>query len=1004
MANGDTTVQVVSPDDWMKSLDKKYGPTPAPTKATKPAPGADYTGAKLPPYPGAPPTPPTPTTPRAPGPRETPSGLLEGWGESIEQRQPPREHAFGEPHLVGEAEGRTGVGFPPAGPYEDVSPIAKSTPETEKLRQKFGGPEGAPPELQPTGLERPHPIAEAVKGKIWGLTQVPSTIAYGTGHTWAGPALGAYGQTVSDYADSVIDHYTKGTPISGGAKNLVKEFAENYGMFLGFDVLANKTIPWMVGTKEARESIENAKNFFGEQRQEWMDRQAQQFKSMQGKVETQQQKLLTQEIEPKARQEIITKETGATPASAAQAQVPDYAPVPGTAVQGPKQDAVIAEKGLRGTYYGVQKRVFNGLGKRYDELLTPELTKTELPSDPGAREKILVDVADKLKSNAQYRKENYMRFKGEVPKLFVKTKKFLRLPLDPDEELLDAGGPGNVNIDKADPRTGKSMVDEVMTMPDGTIRKSRQKPGTIGEMYNLLRFARRAAAEAPDKVSSEAASQVADSWTEALHKAGLPTDTWHQLRALDSQYRKAILDLPGEVSGRISEANNPIDIGDQFYNRPDTLTRVWKNANDEEKQILKDNWGQWATSELKKGDPWAKSETEAMVKAKAWGQMFPGTPMANPKSLLFDSGKIQLLKDSPQAQQEFVKGATSILMDQAEIGARADKDEAIRVWGKMGPVGQQKIREIRAITDPFQAAQLADDFFNKMSPEQFSRLTALAQPKFGYTGLEGAKLGEQGPPKSMGPWMLYMARKSGAFPAYMATAIANAAMGHGSMFWTVMATGAGATALREYWVGQLARGLTSPGWEAFQSSLANSDFARAGASTMKSTLRGLTVQKLQREMFGGQEPSLPPPSEPEPEKTSMNFGPMFKDLSRKQAVQIATERGRQDPGHLDQVQDLNKQVAGGATPDIHQDLSTGRLSNAEVAQMLAPTPGDPSGMFQGLDLADAVEAFSRGTDDEKSLALPALAQKMNNEGRNLPPAQRRALMAQLRQALGSEMA
>jgi hypothetical protein len=61
-------------------------------------------------------------------------------------------------------------------------------------------------------------------------------------------------------------------------------------------------------------------------------------------------------------------------------------------------------------------------------------------------------------------------------------------------------------------------------------------------------------------------------------------------------------------------------------------------------------------------------------------------------------------------------------------------------------------------------------------------------------------------------------------------------------------------------------------------------------------------------------------------------------------------------------------------------------------------------MFANLSLPDALEAFSKGTDDEKSLGLTALAQKIQNEGKNLQPAQRRAVMAQLRRALTSDQA
>ena len=76
-----------------------------------------------------------------------------------------------------------------------------------------------------------------------------------------------------------------------------------------------------------------------------------------------------------------------------------------------------------------------------------------------------------------------------------------------------------------------------------------------------------------------------------------------------------------------------------------------------------------------------------------------------------------------------------------------------------------------------------------------------------------------------------------------------------------------------------------------------------------------------------------------PGPTSMNTG-AAKEVDRQQATQIATERGRQDPTHLDMIEDLHSQVASGQVPDVHQDLSTGRVSNEELAKMLKPT--DPA--------------------------------------------------------------
>jgi hypothetical protein len=126
---------------------------------------------------------------------------------------------------------------------------------------------------------------------------------------------------------------------------------------------------------------------------------------------------------------------------------------------------------------------------------------------------------------------------------------------------------------------------------------------------------------------------------------------------------------------------------------------------------------------------------------------------------------------------------------------------------------------------------------------------------------------------------------------------------------------------------------------------------------------------------------------------------MGKAIEREQAVQIATPRGQQDPKHVDQVQELNTSIAKGKAPNIHADLNSGRLAPEEVRKLVANDPATLAGMFQGMDLPSAMQAFAKGTPEEKEMALGPLVQKLNDEGRNLQPAQRRALMAQLRQAL-----
>ena len=179
-------------------------------------------------------------------------------------------------------------------------------------------------------------------------------------------------------------------------------------------------------------------------------------------------------------------------------------------------------------------------------------------------------------------------------------------------------------------------------------------------------------------------------------------------------------------------------------------------------------------------------------------------------------------------------------------------------------------------------------------------------------------------------------------------------------------------------------------------------------SRITRTVVDASMADVVKNQAGPRAPSEPADDEYDPSKweyppmitdRTSSPGPMGKQIEREQANQISTDRGKQDPKHIDEIQDLNTQLSKGKTPNIHHDLSAGRLSPEEIRKLVANDPATLNGMFQGMDLATAMQAFSQGTPEEKEMALAPLVQKLNDEGRNLDPAQRRALMAQLRRAM-----
>jgi hypothetical protein len=131
-------------------------------------------------------------------------------------------------------------------------------------------------------------------------------------------------------------------------------------------------------------------------------------------------------------------------------------------------------------------------------------------------------------------------------------------------------------------------------------------------------------------------------------------------------------------------------------------------------------------------------------------------------------------------------------------------------------------------------------------------------------------------------------------------------------------------------------------------------------------------------------------------------GPMSKAIEQKQAVQIASESHRVNPAHVENIQSLHKDISSGKSPNVQRDLEGGRLAQSEIRKMVEPVPANVGSMFTGMNLADAMEVFQRGTPEEKAMGFPAIAQKMNDEGRDMQPVQRRQMLAQLRRALPEE--
>jgi hypothetical protein len=141
----------------------------------------------------------------------------------------------------------------------------------------------------------------------------------------------------------------------------------------------------------------------------------------------------------------------------------------------------------------------------------------------------------------------------------------------------------------------------------------------------------------------------------------------------------------------------------------------------------------------------------------------------------------------------------------------------------------------------------------------------------------------------------------------------------------------------------------------------------------------------------------PPVEAPKP--ASKGPGPMVQHIEHEKAKTIAGPRGAVSPERVSRIEDLNKDIAAGSAPEVNADLRAGKLTHTDIAKMVQPDKPGLAGLFQGMSPQQAVDAFAMADPAERELALSALAQHIQNEGKNLQPQDRQRILSQLRTVL-----
>jgi hypothetical protein len=867
------------------------------------------------------------------------------------------------------------------------------------------------------------------------------------GGTVAGEVLGgAAGMTGADTVNQYIDHYLYGAPVDVSTKALIKDFAINAASSYGTETViknlpaiinkvaphlgavepyASKAAQWLGGIPErvkggVEQELQEAVSAGGGIKRAYEEKVLPTMVErpegappdvaprLEGplfeKAADIQKKAIAAE-EPSARLALIEKETGATPETAARAKLPPLErPAPGE-VSSPTEAALLKQQELRNTYHDIHEASMESWKRQYEGVLKDHMKL------PGNGELPLQEILNQEAYKTQA--INPHVFDTETKRLMAVGKDIFGF--DPDkltaeEQKYITGHANTVKVSAIDPETGKGTFHTQVEMPankgdPATLVDITDPNLTAGKLLHYSRWAGNVAAHAPSEIDAKAATAI-ENKTKAALEASLQDhpEVMTKLKALDQRYRPFKLDYDRPTARAIWNAQNTVQASQPMFSDPQLLSRLGADSTPAQKKVLYEHFGNYIVDNPER---WLTTNpAEAIPRAESLKEIAPNSPFANPKSLMHVSGELENLRAVPGAVERVTASADRDIQKMLTQSAAAARDHGIAQLRKLGPVGENTLREVAAAKNPQEQAQIIDKFFSGIGRQGQGMAQKIGQAQ----KIWGGQLVPRQIVKDLGvetpqPWMLRQAGRPGAAPWYaVAGGLGGLMFGRLSPFWTMMA-GVGGT-ISGYRMIQKAilKSLTGEEVAPMMSALTHRSYDQIGSILAKAGERDI-VRNLSANIAAGygreklgNPLQAPPTPRPGPE---MRIGPMSKDIERKQAVAMSTERGREDPGHVDQVQDLNKQIAQGRTPNIHQDLNSGRLSNSEVRQMVANTgPASPADLFKNMSLPDAIDAFSRGTRDEKALALAPLSQKLNDEGRNLRPEQRRALMAQLQRAMG----
>ncbi len=528
--------------------------------------------------------------------------------------------------------------------------------------------------------------------------------------------------TGADAAIALLNHYEYGTPIDLGVSKLGKDFLINSLVSAGFSKAADY---FTGGVPKEAEAVKKAATESLPTVQADINERAAESKPFEKLAATQERQL--GEVSPQAQLEAIEKTTGRTAETVAGTEAPELIASEGATT--PSLETLGKQKGLRGVYFNVRNRLGEALGTPYDTLLG-KFQKNKVAD--------LSDLQSPLdKWDAIYKQEGRP------------------IPKDVGALMDDARALGESDFNPKDygytPKAWRGLSAESQAQIKSIAKKLTPDVGTgpgvpppkeftssdegaeVGRILGLKRRAQEMMVKSTDSRTRAIAEDIVSGANKSLAKTGgLPDDVRAKLGDLNLRWEDHKHMFPNNDIGPMARTQTPIEAADRIFNNLTLADRVIANAKGDEIKVLRDGFGDWARLHPEKvlasGGARGEMMADALTKSRVFGRLFPGSPLANPNSIVYVGATMQNLESSPVAQRLFQDRMQAAQQEMVMEGSKKLRDIGISAADELHiPALKGDINNAFIKGGPVAAAGVVTQYFTHMTPEKFVQYIAKSQ-------------------------------------------------------------------------------------------------------------------------------------------------------------------------------------------------------------------------------------------------------------------------------------